>query len=356
MTKKHNFYAGPAILPKTVVEQAAEAIHEFSGMGLSLLEISHRSKQFEAVIAEAESLILELMGLGNDYSVLFLSGGASSQFFMIPMNLLGEQETACYINTGVWASKAIKEAKAFGNVEVLASSENDRFNHIPKNFNIPASGKYLHITSNNTIYGSQYHQWPNSPIPLFCDMSSDIFSRRLNFAQFDLIYAGAQKNLGPAGVTLVVLKKSLMEHTVRKIPAMLQYKTHADNGSMYNTPPVFPIYVTMLTLRWIKALGLEAIENRNRKKAETLYHEIDRNPCFNGPVHKDDRSWMNVVFTPNNPAWEAPFLEFCKQAGCVGLAGHRSVGGFRASLYNALEQDSVDALVGVMQDFEKANA
>lgn len=356
MTKKHNFYAGPAILPKTVLEQAAEAIHEFAGMGLSLLEISHRSKQFEAVIAEAEALILELMGLGNDYSVLFLSGGASSQFFMIPMNFLGEQETACYINTGVWASKAIKEAKAFGNVEVLASSENDRFNHIPKNFSIPATAKYLHITSNNTIYGSQYHQWPNSPIPIFCDMSSDIFSRRLNFAQFDLIYAGAQKNLGPAGVTLVVLKKSLMEPSVRKMPAMLQYKTHADNGSMYNTPPVFPIYVTMLTLRWIKALGLEAIENRNRKKADTLYQEIDRNPCFNGPVYKDDRSWMNVVFTPNNPVWETPFLEFCKQAGCVGLAGHRSVGGFRASLYNALEQESVDALVGVMQDFEKANA
>lgn len=355
-TKKHNFYAGPAILPQVVLDQAAEAIREFSGMGLSLLEISHRSKQFEAVISEAESLILELMGLSSDYSVLFLSGGASSQFFMIPMNFLNEGETACYVNSGVWASKAIKEAKLFGNVQVLASSESDHFTYIPKEFEIPKDANYLHITSNNTIYGTQYHEWLECPIPLFCDMSSDIFSRRLNFKSFELIYAGAQKNLGPAGVTLVVIKKSLLDRGKRKLPAMLDYKTHASNGSMYNTPPVFPIYVTLLTLRWIQQLGLEHIEKRNQLKATTLYREIDRNSCFSGPVDLKDRSWMNVVFTAKQADWDPVFLEMCKQAGCVGLAGHRSVGGFRASLYNALELSSVEALVEVMQSFEKKHA
>ncbi|MBK9108677.1 MAG: 3-phosphoserine/phosphohydroxythreonine transaminase [Saprospiraceae bacterium] len=351
--KKHNFYAGPAILPKIVLEQAANAIHEFAGMGLSLLEISHRSKQFEAVIDEASKLTLELMGLGDDYTVLFLSGGASSQFYMVPMNFLNEGETACYVNSGVWASKAIKEAKLFGNVNVLASSEQDKFTHIPKTFEIPQDANYLHITSNNTIYGTQYHQWPDSPIPLFCDMSSDIFSRQLDFSKFSFIYAGAQKNLGPAGVTLVVLKKSLLDTVKRKLPAMLLYKTHAENGSMYNTPPVFPIYVTMLTLRWLKEMGLDKMEAHNSKKAETLYREIDRNSCFECPVVKEDRSWMNVIFTPKNPAHESLFLEMCKTAECVGLAGHRSVGGFRASLYNALELESVEVLTGLMQEFEK---
>ncbi len=353
---KHNFFAGPAILPKPVLEQAQAAIVDFAGMGLSLLEISHRSKPFEAVMDEAAALVLELMGLDDTYTVLFLSGGASSQFFMIPMNLLNEDETACYVNTGVWASKAIKEASLFGKVQVVASSESDHFRHIPKEIHVPNDAAYLHITSNNTIYGSQYHQWPDVPVPLVCDMSSDIFSRRLDFSKFSLIYAGAQKNLGPAGVTLVVIKKSLIGQAKRKLPSMLNYKLHMENGSMYNTPPVFPIYVTLLTLRWIKALGLEAIEGRNRKKAETLYTEIDRNACFECPVAIEDRSWMNVVFVPKNPDHEALFLAQAKAAECYGLAGHRSVGGFRASLYNALELTSVNALVEVMQEFERKHA
>jgi phosphoserine aminotransferase len=351
--KKHNFYAGPAILPQIVLDQAAEAIHDFAGMGLSLLEISHRSKQFEAVMQESADLVKELMGIGDDYSVLFLSGGASSQFYMIPMNLLNEHEIACYVNTGTWATGAIKEAKLFGQVNVLASSESDKFRHIPKSYIVPNNAAYLHITSNNTIYGSQYHVWPECNIPLVCDMSSDIFSRRLDFKKFDLIYAGAQKNLGPAGVTIVIIKNSLMGRATRKIPTMLNYRTHAEKGSMYNTPPVFPIYVTMLTLRWIKELGLEKMEHINRKKALTLYDEIDRNSCFTGTVAKEDRSWMNVVFLANTSEQETIFLDKCKQNNIVGLAGHRSVGGFRASLYNALEQESVETLVQVMQEFEK---
>lgn len=355
--KKHNFYAGPAILPQSVLDQAAESIHNFQNMDLSLLEISHRSKQFEAVMDESRALILELMRLGEDYDVLFMGGGASSQFFMVPMNILREGETACYVNTGTWASGAIKEAKLFGNVNVLASSEQDQFRHIPKGYSIPNDAAYLHLTSNNTIYGSQYHQFPDCPIPLFCDMSSDIFCRPLDFSKFDLIYAGAQKNLGPAGVTLVVVKKSLFERSGRKLPTMLNYKSFSDKGSMYNTPPVFPIYVTMLTLRWIKEIGgLQKIEERNRAKADCLYAEIDRNTCFAGTVTKEDRSWMNVVFVPNNPDHENIFLEDCKKAGCVGLAGHRSVGGFRASLYNALELTSVQALVDVMKEFEAKHA
>ncbi len=351
--KKHNFYAGPAILPQSVLNQAADSIHNFQNMDLSLLEISHRSKQFEAVMDESRALIHELMGLGEDYDVLFMGGGASSQFFMIPMNILKDNETACYVNTGTWASGAIKEAKLFGNVNVLASSESDQFRHIPKGYSIPRDAAYLHLTSNNTIYGSQYHQFTESPIPMFCDMSSDIFCRTLDFSKFDLIYAGAQKNLGPAGVTLVVMKKSLFERSGRKLPTMLNYKSYSDKGSMYNTPPVFPIYVTMLTLRWIKEIGgLKKVEERNRAKAECLYAEIDRNSCFAGTVAKEDRSWMNVVFVPIHPEHETLFLDECKKAGCVGLAGHRSVGGFRASLYNALELSSVQTLVDVMKDFE----
>lgn len=352
----HNFFAGPAILPGEVLSQAADSIRDFDGMGLSLLEISHRSKQFEAVMSESESLVLDLMGLDDSYAVLFLSGGASSQFFMVPMNILKENETACYVNSGVWASKAIKEAKLFGKVEVVASSEESNFSYIPKQFQLPPDAAYLHITSNNTIYGSQYHSWPEVEIPLFCDMSSDIFSRRMNFKQFDLIYAGAQKNLGPAGVTLVVIKKSLLGRTGRKLPSMLNYQVHLDGGSMYNTPPVFPIYVMMLTLRWVKKYGLEGIENRNRKKAETLYAEIDRNSLFDCPVAKEDRSWMNVVFTSNKADLENEFLGMCKKANCFGLNGHRSVGGFRASLYNALEQQSVDVLVDLMKSFEQKYA
>ncbi|MEP7196716.1 MAG: 3-phosphoserine/phosphohydroxythreonine transaminase [Saprospiraceae bacterium] len=350
---KHNFYAGPAILPKAVLEEAAGSILNFSNMGLSLLEISHRSKQFEAVMDESRALVHELLNLGDDYEVLFLGGGASSQFYMIPMNLLAENGKACFVNTGTWASGAIKEAKLFGQVEVLASSEQDKFRHIPKNYTIPQDATYLHLTSNNTIYGSQFHSFPESPISLICDMSSDIFSKQMDFSKFDLIYAGAQKNMGPAGVTLVVIKKSIIGKSGRMLPTMLNYKTHAEKGSMYNTPPVFPIYVSMLTMRWIKAQGgLKTMEERNKAKSESLYHEIDRNSCFSGSVEKEDRSWMNVVFMPNDSAYEAEFLADCKAAGCLGLEGHRSVGGFRASLYNALEIDSVKVLVEVMKEFE----
>ncbi|MBK9270329.1 MAG: 3-phosphoserine/phosphohydroxythreonine transaminase [Saprospiraceae bacterium] len=354
MSKKHNFYAGPAILPPSVLDQSAQAIKEFAGMGLSLLEISHRSKQFEAVMDETRALVLELMGLDQEYEVLLLSGGASSQFFMIPMNLLPEEGKAYYVNTGTWASNAIKEARNFGNTVVLASSEENKFRHIPKGFEIPNDGSYLHITSNNTIYGSQYHTFPDCQIPLVCDMSSDIFSRRMDFSKFGLIYAGAQKNIGPAGMTLVVIRKDLIGSSRRMIPTMLNYKTHAEKGSMYNTPPVFPIYVSMLTLRWIKAMGgLDQMEKRNTEKARMLYAEIDRNSCFEGTVTAEDRSQMNVVFVPKKPEWENLFLEKCKENECVGLAGHRSVGGFRASLYNALELSSVKMLVETMQDFEK---
>ncbi|MCC6816543.1 MAG: 3-phosphoserine/phosphohydroxythreonine transaminase [Saprospiraceae bacterium] len=355
--KKHNFYAGPAILPQSVLNQAADSIQNFSNMDLSLLEISHRSKQFEAVMDESRALIHELMDINNDYDILFMGGGASSQFFMVPMNLLKDDESASYVNTGTWASGAIKEAKLFGKVNVLASSEEDHFTYIPKGYTIPQDSAYLHLTSNNTIYGSQYHEFPKCPIPLICDMSSDIFSRRLDFSNFDLIYAGAQKNLGPAGVTLVVIKKNLLERSGRKLPTMLNYKSYSDKGSMYNTPPVFPIYVTMLTLRWIKESGgLIKIEERNRIKAEYLYQEIDRNSCFRGTVAHPDRSWMNVVFVPTKEEYESRFIEACKEAGCVGLAGHRSVGGFRASLYNALDLSSVQVLVEVMKEFEKRNA
>lgn len=357
MSKKHNFYAGPAILPETVLAQAAEAVRDFAGMGLSLLEISHRSKQFEAVMDESRALVRQLLDISDDYEVLFLTGGASTQFFMIPMNLLRENESACYVNTGTWATNAIKEARLFGQINVLASSESDQFRHIPRGYAVPADTAYLHLTSNNTIYGSQYHGFPESPVPLVCDMSSDIFSRRLDASKFSLIYAGAQKNMGPAGVTLVVIHKNLLGRSGRKLPTMLDYRTHADKGSMYNTPPVFPIYVSMLTMKWIlDSGGIEAMEERNRKKAELLYAEIDRNACFTGTVRKEDRSWMNVVFVPVKAEWEALFLEECKKNACVGLAGHRSVGGFRASLYNALDISSVQVLVDTMREFEKKYA
>lgn len=353
---KHNFYAGPAILPAPVLEQAAASIKDFADMGLSILEISHRSKQFEAVMEEAQKLVKELMNLDEEYTVLFLSGGASSQFYMVPMNLLNDHEKACYVNTGVWSSGAIKEAKLFGTIETIATSEQEHFTHIPKNYKVPTDGVYLHITSNNTIYGTQYHWWPQTSIPLVCDMSSDILSRTLDFSKFALIYAGAQKNMGAAGVTVVVVRKSLLGRTNKKLPSMLDYRSHMDKGSMYNTPPVFPIYVTLLTLRWIKETGLQIIENRNKRKAESLYAEIDRNSCFYGTVNAEDRSLMNVVFRAHKTEHETRFLELCKEAGCVGLAGHRSVGGFRASLYNALQQESVDALIAVMQEFEKKYA
>ncbi|MBK9504042.1 MAG: 3-phosphoserine/phosphohydroxythreonine transaminase [Chitinophagaceae bacterium] len=351
--KVHNFNAGPAILPESVLKQAAQAAIEFNGIGMSILEISHRSKDFQAVMDEAVALTKEIAGLGDEYKVLFLGGGASTQFGMIPMNLLETNETAGYSNTGTWAKKAQKEAKLFGNVAELATSEPDNYTFIPKGYDIPDTLKYFHITSNNTIYGTQYHGYPVSPVPYIIDMSSDMFSRQLDYNQFDLIYAGAQKNIGPAGVTMVIVKESLLGKVNRQIPTMMDYRTHIKEGSMFNTPPVFPIYVTMLTLRWIKERGLAKIEADNKAKADLLYGAIDSNPLFKGTVAKEDRSWMNVNFIMEDRSLEPEFLQFAKENKCIGLAGHRSVGGMRASIYNALGIESVQFLVNLMDEFAK---
>ncbi len=355
--KKHNFSAGPAILPQEVFEEASHGVLDFMGTGLSILEISHRSKEFDSVIKEAEQLVREIAGLSDDYAVLFLTGGASTQFFMVPMNLVKDGETVAYIDSGSWAAKAIKEAKSFGKVEVIASSKEQQYTFIPKAYTVPKDAVYLHITTNNTIYGTQYHQIPEVDLPLVADMSSDIFSRPLDFSKFGLFYAGAQKNLGPAGVTLVVVRKDLAGRSGRQLPSMLDYRTHIEKQSLYNTPPVFPIYVLMLTLRWLKQQGgLKAIEQRNREKAALLYREIDDNPCFRGTVAVEDRSLMNACFVPTNPDFEGPFLEMCKEAGIVGIKGHRSVGGFRASIYNAMPKQSVELLVEVMRRFAEKYA
>lgn len=355
--KQHNFSAGPAILPQSVMKEAAQAVKNFNGMGLSILEISHRSPEFDAVAKEAESLVREIAGLDDSYAVLFLSGGASTQFFMAPMNLLGENETAAYLDTGSWSSKAIKEAKNFGGVEVIASSKDRNYTYIPKRYKKPSDAVYLHLTSNNTIFGTQYQKFPEVEIPLICDMSSDMFSRPFDASKFGMIYAGAQKNLGPAGVTLVIIKKDWVGRSGRTIPSMLNYQTHIDNDSMYNTPPVFPIYVLMLTLRWIKSKGgLVGVEKANKSKARLIYKEIDENPCFKGTVDPKDRSLMNVCFLPTKDEYTAPFLAMCKEAGISGIKGHRSVGGFRASIYNAMPKNSVKTLVEVMQAFAKKHA
>ncbi|HFA47519.1 MAG TPA: 3-phosphoserine/phosphohydroxythreonine transaminase [Bacteroidetes bacterium] len=350
--KKHNFSAGPAILPQSVLKEASQAVKNFNGIGLSILEISHRSPEFDAVIKEAESLVREIAGIDDSYAVLFLTGGASSQFYMTPMNLLGEDETAAYIDTGTWSSKAIKEAKNFGDIDIIASSKDRNYSYIPKRFKKPQDAAYLHITSNNTISGTQFHKFPDVGAPLICDMSSDIFSRPIDVSKFGMIYAGAQKNLGPSGVTLVILKKELVGRSGRVLPTMLNYQTHIDKGSMFNTPPTYPIYVLMLTLRWIKGKGgLEAIEKMNKSKARLLYKEIDSNPCFTGTVDKKDRSLMNVCFLPTKDEYAAPFLDMCTKAGISGVKGHRSVGGFRASIYNAMPRRSVKVLVDLMQEF-----
>jgi phosphoserine aminotransferase len=356
MNKVHNFSAGPAILPQSAIDASIQALQNFEGTGLSLIEVSHRGKEFEAVVAEACNLVKEILNLGNDYEVLFLQGGASLQFDMIPMNFLSAGKTAAYVNTGVWASRAIKEAKMFGEVNVLASSEDKNFSYIPKDYVIPTDAAYFHCTSNNTIYGTEMFSFPQTNVPLICDMSSDIFSRPFDASQFDMIYAGAQKNMGPAGTTLVIIKKSFLEKANAKVPTMLNYKIHAENGSMYNTPSVFAIFVCMHTLRWIKEVGLEAMESRNKAKADLLYAEIDRNSMFTGTVAKEDRSRMNVNFVLVDKNHEEPFLKFCAARNLSGLKGHRSVGGLRASLYNALELESVQALVDAMQAYEKQNA
>ncbi|MBE9583838.1 3-phosphoserine/phosphohydroxythreonine transaminase [Mucilaginibacter sp. JRF] len=353
---KHNFGAGPGILPQEVLKQAAQAVIDFNGTGLSILEISHRSKEFEAVLDEAVRLVKELFSLPEGYSVLFLQGGASTQFALVPYNLLPEGGKAAYLETGVWANKALKEAKYFGEVAVVASSKESNFTFIPKDFEIPADAAYFHITSNNTIYGTQLQSFPSSPVPVVCDMSSDIFSRKINVADFGLIYAGAQKNMGPAGVTLVIVKDEILGKADRKIPAMFNYQTQIEGGSMYNTPPVFAIYVSMLTLNWVKAKGgVEAIEQENIAKSKALYAEIDRNPLFKGVAATEDRSHMNVCFVAENPEHEKPFLKLCDEKGIVGIKGHRSVGGFRASIYNALPITSVHVLIETMQEFAEKN-
>jgi len=353
MSKIHNFSAGPGILPLEVLQQASDACLNFDNLNLSLLEISHRSKNYEAVIDESHQLIKDLFEVGDDYDVMYLGGGASLQFAMVPYNLLRESGTAAYVNTGVWASKAIKESKIIGNTNVIASSEDKNFSYIPKGYEIPKDADYLHITSNNTIYGTQLKEFPKCDIPLVCDMSSDIFSRKINANDFSLIYAGAQKNIGPAGSTMVMIKKGILGKTGRKMLSMLDYQVHIKGGSMYNTPPVFPIYVTMLTLRWLKEHGgVSWIEGINQQKADLLYNEIDRNSQFVGTTVKEDRSNMNACFLLNKVELEPEFDKLVKEANISGIRGHRDVGGYRASMYNALPLESVQVLMDVMKHFE----
>ena len=353
--KKHNFYAGPSILPEFTKEKTAEAVINFAGTGLSVMEVSHRSKEFIAVMEEARSLVKELLQVPEGYSVLFLQGGASLQFLMVPYNLMGKK--AAYLNTGSWASKAIKEARLFGEVAEVASSKDANFNYIPKNYEVPADADYFHITTNNTIFGTELLHDPNVGIPLVADMSSDVFSRPVDVSKYNLIYAGAQKNLGPSGATLVIVKDEALGKMNRPIPTMLDYKVHIDQDSMFNTPSTLAVFGCLQTLKWLKnAGGVEAIEQVNLEKANILYSELDRNKLFVPTVsNPEDRSRMNVTFVmaPDYAELEKDFLDFATSKGMVGLKGHRSVGGFRASLYNAMPVESVKALIETMQDFEK---
>lgn len=355
--KKHNFYAGPSILPEFTIDNTAKAIHDFAGTGLSIMEISHRSKEFIAVVDEAVALFTELLNIPAGYSVLFLGGGASTQFAMIPFNL--HNKKAAYLNTGVWAKKAIKEAKLFGEVDVVASSEDKNFSYIPTGFTIPADADYFHITTNNTIYGTEIKFDMDSPVPLVADMSSDIFSRPVDVSKYAMIYGGAQKNLAPAGVTFVIIRNDILGKVERTIPTMLNYQTHIDAESMFNTPPVLPIFAALQTLKWLKAQGgVEGIQKVNIKKAALLYDEIDRNPMFKATVENhDDRSLMNICFVMNDghEDKEKAFMDFATSKGMIGIKGHRSVGGFRASTYNALPIESVQALVDTMKEFETQN-
>jgi phosphoserine aminotransferase len=353
--KKHNFGAGPSILPQEVFEQSATACIELDNIGLSLLEISHRSKEFDAIMEESINLIKELLNVPDDYSILFIQGGANMQFSMVPYNLLAENETAAFLDTGVWASKAEKECQLFGKTHIVASSKNENYNYIPKNYTIPEDAKYFHITTNNTIYGTELLEDLVSPIPLIADMSSDIFSRPIDVSKYALIYAGAQKNLGSAGITLVIIKNDLLKLQPRKKASIWDFDVYAKNNSLYNTPPVFAIYTCLLTLRWLKKLGgLSAIEQRNIDKSNLLYTEIDRNSLFKGHAVVEDRSRMNINFVANNTTDEEAFLEFVKPYNIHGIKGYRTVGGFRASCYNALNIESVQVLVQAMQDFEKS--
>jgi phosphoserine aminotransferase len=349
--KKHNFSAGPCILPQEVLKQASEAVVNFNNLDLSLIEISHRSADFVEVMENARNLVLELLDLKDKgYTALFLQGGASLEFLMCPYNLLKKDGKAAYLDTGTWSSKSIKEARLLGDINVIASSKDKNYNYIPKDYNIPNGIDYFHCTSNNTIYGTQMKSFPKTDSLFVCDMSSDIFSRVIDFSQFDLIYAGAQKNMGPAGTTLVVVKEEILGKTDRTIPSMLDYQIHIDKDSMYNTPAVFPVYVSMLTLQWLKDLGgVSAIEKKNNAKAELLYDEIDNNPLFTGAAAKEDRSYMNVTFLITDDTRKDQFDKLCKDAGINGIKGHRSVGGYRASIYNAMPIESVQVLVDIMK-------
>ena len=352
--KKHNFSAGPCILPQEVLKQASESVLNFNNDNLSLIEISHRSKPFVDVMENAKRLVRELLSVPNNYSILFLQGGASLEFLMAPYNLLSINGKCGYINTGAWSEKAIKEAKSLGETLIIGDSSDRNFNYIPKNLNIPTDLDYLHYTSNNTIYGTQFKSLPSASDILVCDMSSDIFSQKIEVNKFGLIYAGAQKNMGPAGTTLVIVNNDILGKTERNIPTMLDYSIHIKKESMFNTPPVFPIYVSMLTLQWLKDLGgVEEIEKINKKKAQILYDEIDRNSMFEGFAHNDDRSTMNVTFNIINESLQEQFDSLCNSNGINGLKGHRSVGGYRASIYNALPISSVEHLINLMQKFEK---
>ena len=357
--RKYNFNAGPCVLPRPAIEAAIDAIRDFDGTGIGILEISHRTPGWEKVMAETEALWRELLDIPDDYAVLFLGGGASTQFFEVPANLM--KGKAAYLQTGVWAKKAIKEAKFYGEVEVVASSEDKNYTYVPKGYTIPADADYFHITTNNTIYGTEIHTDMDSPVTLVADMSSDIMSRPVDVRKYGLIYGGAQKNVGPAGVTFVIVRKDLLGSSGRKLQTMVNYATHigaeARDNSMFNTPPVFPIFVMYQTLKWVKSLGgVEAMYKINRQKADLLYGEIDRNPLFTGTAMPEDRSIMNVCFVmaPGHEALESEFMAFAKERGMVGIKGHRSVGGFRASIYNACPIEAVQALVQCMKDFEES--
>jgi phosphoserine aminotransferase len=356
--RKHNFNAGPSILPEFTLEQTAKAVLDLNGIGMSILEISHRSKEFEAILGETVSLFKEVLGIPDGYSVLFISGGASLQFTMLPYNFLNKK--AAYLNTGVWASKAIKEAKFFGEVVEVGSSKADNYTYIPKNFNVPEDADYLHITTNNTIYGTEIKNDLDVKIPLFADASSDILSRPMDVSKYSMIYGGAQKNLGPSGMAFVIIKNEILSKISRPIPTMLDYRIHVENNSLYNTPATFTIFACLQTLKWIKSIGgISAIHKMNLEKAEILYNEIDRNKMFKGTVTvKEDRSIMNICFVMNDEfkELENDFLDLAKTKGLVGLKGHRSVGGFRASTYNALPKASVIALVEAMKEFEKTKS
>ena len=356
----YNFNSGPSILPAEVFEEASNAVLNFNDTGLSILEIGHRTEAFKSVMEEAISLVKELMKLDDDHEVLYLHGGASTQFFQVPMNLLNENEIAAYTDTDIWGSKAIKEARLFGHVEVVCSSKDEGYTYLPKNFSVAKTSKYLHLTTNNTIFGTQWQNlsiFYEAGVPLVADMSSDVLSREIEFKKFDLIYAGAQKNVGAAGVNLVVVRKNILGKVNRKLPVMMDYRNHIENRSLLNTPPVFAVYVCMLTLRWLKKSGgVAAVEKLNDKKAQLLYDTIDNLPCFKGTVALEDRSKMNVCFVMNDTMLEKEFLEECKLNGMVGIKGHRTTGGFRASLYNALPLSSVQALSDLMKEFALKHA